>query len=149
MPKQQKRHIKPAYYVIRNGEIIMNYRESEIIIESEEGKSMTFSSQIVSLSEKEKTIRSIKAAGMFVSLAIFSILIPVAHFLLVPAFLIAAPVAAWFKYNQSELIEHLKIQCPVCEGEIQKKSFLLKNVQSIDCQKCFTRLSFSIKKDSP
>ena len=50
-----------------------------------------------------------------------SLFIPLAHFVLVPGFLIAGPVVAMMVYRSEQARERTDGRCPVCEEEISIK----------------------------
>lgn len=61
-----------------------------------------------------RLLRAAKRWGALWGLAILSILVPVAHFVLVPGFLIAGPVAALARYRQTSEILGGEGACPAC-----------------------------------
>ncbi len=52
------------------------------------------------------------------ALALVSVLIPLVHFALVPALLIAGPVAAYFRYRVEAVVETAVGECPLCHQSI-------------------------------
>ena len=52
--------------------------------------------------------------GILWLLAILAVAIPLAHFILVPGFLLAGPVAAVLRYRDTERNEQVTGECPVC-----------------------------------
>ena len=50
-----------------------------------------------------------------------AVFIPIAHFVLVPGFLIAGPVLAYLTYQQKQARDHAEGQCPVCQAEVNIK----------------------------
>lgn len=58
--------------------------------------------------------RAAKALAAFWGLALISVVIPVAHFVLVPAFLIAGPIAAFRRLRQQSGILGGEGACPGC-----------------------------------
>lgn len=65
----------------------------------------------------ERTARALKAAGVCVALAAVSILLPIAHFVLVPGFLVAAPIVALRRLREGASIVGLTGTCPRCDEE--------------------------------
>ena len=52
--------------------------------------------------------------GILWLLAILAVAIPLAHFILVPGFLLAGPVVAVLRYRDTERNEQVTGECPVC-----------------------------------
>lgn len=62
----------------------------------------------------ERTLRAFKALGISWGLAVVSVILPLAHFFLVPLFLIAGPVAFYWIGSQRDLIIGGEGTCPGC-----------------------------------
>ena len=62
----------------------------------------------------ERAARALKAAGLCLGLAALSVFLPIAHFVLVPGFLIAAPIFAFRRLRQRASIVSLGGTCPRC-----------------------------------
>jgi hypothetical protein len=65
----------------------------------------------------ERAARALKAAGICLGLAALSVFLPIAHFILVPGFLIAAPVFAVRRLGRRASIIALRGTCPRCREE--------------------------------
>ena len=65
-----------------------------------------------------RLLRAAKAWAVLWGLAVVSVLIPVAHFILVPAFFIAGPIAAFRRFRQESGILGGEGLCPACGGRI-------------------------------
>lgn len=65
---------------------------------------------------RERLIRALKTLGACWALAMISVLIPLAHFILVPAFLLAGPIAAFAVYQRESMIMGGKGTCPNCDA---------------------------------
>jgi hypothetical protein len=61
-----------------------------------------------------RLIRAAKSWAVLWGLAVVSILIPVAHFLLVPGFLVAGPINAVLRYRQKSGVLTGEGPCPSC-----------------------------------
>ena len=70
---------------------------------------------IKSLGRKDRLHRALKKLGLLWGLAIFSVMIPIAHFILVPGFLLAGPLVAIFTHRQTRIILGGECECPKCE----------------------------------
>lgn len=58
---------------------------------------------------------------MFWAMAGVTLFIPLAHFVLVPGFLIAGPVVAVMVYRSEQARDHAEGRCPLCGEEITIK----------------------------
>ena len=65
----------------------------------------------------ERSVRALKGGGALFGLALLSIFIPIAHFVLVPGFLIAAVVFALSRMREDASIVALSGTCPRCQEE--------------------------------
>jgi len=65
----------------------------------------------------ERWARAAKSLGTLWLLAAVSVLLPVAHFVLVPGFLIAGPIVAFLTGRQSSGVLGGAGVCPACHGE--------------------------------
>lgn len=61
-----------------------------------------------------RTRRALKVLGICWLLAVVTVVIPLAHFVLVPGFFLAGPIAAWFVYSQQSVILDGSAICPNC-----------------------------------
>jgi hypothetical protein len=64
--------------------------------------------------QKERRKRALKGLGICWGIGLFCVIIPLAHFILVPSFLLAGPIAAFFMYMQIDMILGGSGTCPVC-----------------------------------
>ncbi len=62
----------------------------------------------------DRTRRALLRLAMFWGMAGVSLFIPLAHFVLVPGFLIAGPVVAVMVYRSKQARDHVEGRCPVC-----------------------------------
>jgi hypothetical protein len=65
---------------------------------------------------RDRVIRSAKFAGMFLGLAALALLMPLLHFVLVPTFLLASPLIAFFVYGQASAVIGGEGKCPSCKN---------------------------------
>lgn len=61
-----------------------------------------------------RLLRAAKRWGALWALAIVSVVVPVAHFILVPGFLIAGPISAFARYRQKSGVVAGEGPCPSC-----------------------------------
>lgn len=85
-----------------------------IRIESNDGAVSTGMLHIMKYTKKERVTRALKVLGLMWALALATLFIPIAHFVLVPGFLIAGPVMAFMRYRVIEHPDNATGECPVC-----------------------------------
>jgi len=69
----------------------------------------------------ERTQRALLRLAVLWLLAGVSLFIPLAHFVLVPGFLIAGPVLAVMVYRSAQARDRVEGRCPACGAEITIK----------------------------
>lgn len=82
------------------------------------GKSSQGTATLALYTEAEKTQRARKAFFLFLGLGFFSVFLPLAHFFLVPGFLLASPWAYRWAKKQRGLLQKLEAPCPFCTKPI-------------------------------
>jgi hypothetical protein len=93
----------------------MSVAESRpILIENDAGASCVGMLRIRKFSDKERWQRALAMLGIMWGLAVVAVFIPIAHFVLVPGFLVAGPVTAVLRYRAGELVEGATGECPTC-----------------------------------
>jgi len=73
-------------------------------------------------SSRERWIRGGKMLAICWGLAVFSVLIPVLHFVLVPAFLLIGPFLFYINYKQESGVLGGEATCPVCNHKVKISS---------------------------
>lgn len=66
-------------------------------------------------------MRAAQMLALWWALALLSVLIPLAHFILVPLFLLTGPAMAYKRYRAVEVSERVEGHCPVCRNAIKLK----------------------------
>ncbi len=87
-------------------------------------------------SDQEKQSRAWKALFLFLGLGIVSIVLPLAHFFLVPGFLLASPFAYRWAKKQTGTLESLDGPCPFCQKPLSQKGGGLQWPLRFSCQAC-------------
>ncbi len=90
--------------------------------------------------------RSLKIFFILFGISIFSIFVPVLHFVLVPGFLIAAGVMAWLTFQESKFIDLANVPCPKCSAPFSEKGLHPNKKQKfikIYCYHCRTNMKLS------
>lgn len=93
----------------------------------------------------ERSARAVRAAGTCVLLAAVSVLLPIAHFILVPGFLIAAPVFAVRRLREGSSIVALTGTCPRCN---ETRTFEVKGPFGKDVRTTCATCSFAIEVET-
>ncbi|MCC6302108.1 MAG: hypothetical protein IT489_04830 [Gammaproteobacteria bacterium] len=88
--------------------------ERPILIENDAGAARPGILRVCLYSRKERWARALKMLGLMWLLAVVTVFIPIAHFVLVPGFLIAGPVTAVMRFQVSESVESASGECPTC-----------------------------------
>jgi len=86
-----------------------------IRIENADNQSTIGQLHITTYSQQERTTRAIKMLALMWTFAIITVFIPLAHFVLVPGFLIAGPVIAYKRYQTAEHPSNADGECPTCK----------------------------------
>ncbi len=73
------------------------------------------------LTSGARVARGLGGLGACWSLAIVSVLVPVAHFVLVPAFVLAGPIVGWLRYRPRSLVLAVAGSCPACAARLDVK----------------------------
>jgi hypothetical protein len=83
-------------------------------IESVHGRTSAGTVDLRIWEKSERTRRGLKALGIAWGIALCSVLIPILHFILVPTFLLAGPVAfVWVAAREREILGGQGV-CPEC-----------------------------------
>ncbi len=73
--------------------------------------------RVIMYSQEERRKRAIKWGVGSLLLAVVSVVLPLAHFFLVPFFLIMTPVVTWYQLRQAGIIISGEARCPVCGAD--------------------------------
>ena len=82
------------------------------------GKSESAEMKLVVFTAQEQKARGLKTLAMFWGIGLLCVLIPIAHFFLVPGFLIGGIVAAKRRWNRAREGVEARGQCPECHRSI-------------------------------
>lgn len=69
-------------------------------------------------SNTERVQRALKMLVILWALALATVFVPIAHFVLVPTFLLAGPIVAFRRYGMKSVLEKAGGACPACGQEI-------------------------------
>jgi hypothetical protein len=100
------------------------------------GKTSTGIAHLRLYTPQEKQKRAWKAFFLFVGLGIVSIILPLAHFFLVPGFILASPFAYRWAKNQVGTVISLEGICPFCQKPIVHRGGAIQWPLRINCEAC-------------
>jgi len=93
----------------------------------------------------ERTRRALKALGACWGLALVSVIVPIAHFLLVPGFFVLGIVLALQRGREGASVRAVEGHCPRCNAE---RTFIasgaLRSEMKAQCPVCRNELTLSI-----
>lgn len=118
-----------------------------IQIEFEDSSKIWVDLPLVKFSFTDRVKRAVKTFTVLLAAAVFSILIPVLHFVLVPGFFISAFVMSILRFNQVSYIELNNFKCPKCSELLtEKKIFQSKKegLSKIYCLNCRTNMKMEV-----
>jgi len=107
------------------------------------GSTSTGTVSIRHYSPSERIRRTFATFGIGFLITILSVLIPVAHFILVPLGFIATPVIAFLTYRRTENIVSGTAPCPKCQAQIQIQKRAVAWPVNETCQGCSRALSIT------
>jgi len=105
---------------------------------------------IYSYALNERIKRSLKLFFILLAFAVFSILIPVLHFVLVPMFLILSLVLSLRKFKETKKIDFTGTVCPKCKIDLKTGILSLKEDDKtvrLNCDNCRKSLTIVIEDD--
>ncbi len=85
-----------------------------VTVRAESGRSSPGSVEIQQWNKKSRIVRSLIFFFTALILSLVSVLIPLLHFILVPGFLLAAPLGAWITFREESRILGGMSTCPDC-----------------------------------
>ncbi len=91
---------------------------------------------IRTLFKRERIFAGIKALALSWAIALICVFIPVAHFLLVPGFLVFGIVIGTLKFNLPFEMNSEKIVCPNCQIDFEIRNLSFKWPLRKECSAC-------------
>lgn len=120
----------------------------QLVVKSKTGAESRGSCEIEILSDVERRGRALKISGGLLGGAVFSIFLPIAHFVLVPGFLTASFISFFRIWRNDRKIKFLQLQCPVCKRDFHvKEKFGIFPLQ-LNCELCNVPLFIGEASDS-
>lgn len=83
--------------------------------------------------------RAGQAFGIFLMIALVSVLVPVLHFVLVPGFIITAAVVSYVRFKQVLCFDVSAAKCPICHTPFNEKKVYIQSNESrakLYCYSC-------------
>lgn len=93
--------------------------EQDIWIKGNEGAACDGVFSATHYTPRDRLVRAVKMLGMVWALAVLAVFVPLAHFVLVPALLIAGPVVAYGRYKAGTTANHAAGTCPTCKEDMK------------------------------
>lgn len=112
----------------------------KVILKTVAGNTHADTIELIHWTPSQRTMRAMKSLGIFWGLAVFSVFLPVAHFVLVPMFLILGPIFAVSTYKQDASIVAKALVCPECKEPLKVSSQKMKWPLLLVCDSCKTRV---------
>ena len=91
---------------------------------------------LVTWDQKSRLSRALKIGGILWGLAFCAVLIPLLHFFLVPALLLAGPVVAGILYSQTHMVQGGQGKCPSCGAALKIEKMKANFPLSDLCTEC-------------
>jgi hypothetical protein len=96
---------------------------------------------LVRYDRNQRMTRALLALLACWGLAAVTILIPVLHLVLVPAFFLAGPFFAWRRLHEEATVTLIRGACPACGQPIEHRgSEPWKPLLRLDCEHCHRRI---------
>lgn len=112
---QIQRFAMPDQAKKKYGELMQRGRRVFVIIKGNEDQGEPGELRIQEWNKRERVMRAMKFGGACWGFAIFSVILPLLHFVLVPGFLIAGPIIAFVVFGQEAVVLGGSGTCPHCK----------------------------------
>lgn len=89
-----------------------------ILIKANDGSTCAGELHVTVYDKRDRMIRAAKMLALYWGLALLSVPVMVAHWVLVPGFFLAGPVMAWLRYRVLERKNKVTGQCPVNKNTV-------------------------------
>jgi len=99
---------------------------------------------VLQQSSQRRATRALAALGVFWGLAAVAVFLPVAHFVLVPAFLAAGAITAGLRLREDRRLLSVRGVCPRCHVDQEfPAEQRFSQEQTLDCPRCHTHLTLT------
>jgi hypothetical protein len=99
---------------VKHQEMMKHGKGVPIRVTGDSGKTNPGEVRVQYWSLRERRLRALQYLGIFWGLSLATVLIPLAHFVLVPSLFFAGPIVAWIVYQQESVILGGESTCPEC-----------------------------------
>ncbi len=96
--------------------------------------------EVITCEKRKVVLLSLKKLGLYWGLALFSVLIPVLHFILVPTFLVIGLITFFSLYKNSHYLSFGSYVCPLCDNRITLEKTYFYERKKINCDVCMEHL---------
>ena len=96
------------------------------------------------IAQPERIKKALKKFALFFVLALISVLIPVAHFVLVPVFLLLSVVMAWLEYRKRYHLVDEAVDCIHCNKSFAVDVACSDSSVRVYCTHCSSQNSISL-----
>lgn len=96
------------------------------------------------LSVSERLKNSARSSALMLALALVSILVPVAHFILVPGFLLLMLVMGALEFRKKIEVSELSVKCQTCETLVDLSTRTSQDLLMKDCPGCNRQVTFRL-----
>lgn len=107
----------------------------KLVLSHNQEKSVQGKWNLQNVERSERLKNGLKKFLFFFVLGVFSILIPVLHFVLVPLFVVLSVVMGYQGYKMKHRIVTLDCLCANC-GKLLKESYLVSSELRFRCENC-------------
>lgn len=88
--------------------------EQAVIVSDQSAHSLAGVLYKTHFNTRERLLRAVSVVFISWGVALITVLVPIAHFILVPFFFILGPVLGWLRFRQEILTVGVKTCCPGC-----------------------------------
>jgi hypothetical protein len=111
-----------------------------VLLKTVAGRENKDTIELIHWTSSQRTMRALKMLGTFWGLALFSVFLPVLHFVLVPTFFLLGPIMAYGTYKQDAGIVAKDLVCPECGAVLKVSAQKMKWPLLLNCNNCKTRV---------
>jgi hypothetical protein len=100
-------------------------------------------------SERERFWRAAKAWGIGWGIMVVSAFVPIAHWILVPSFLLIGPLLGFSAYGQDRVVTRGSGKCPECHNELTVTPGSYKDELWAHCAHCRAYVNIAVPSGQP
>ncbi len=109
-------------------------------LRSNDFKSSSLKAKVTTCEKKDIILLSFKKLVLFWAVAVFCILLPLVHFVLVPAFVFVGIFVFLAQYKNTHFFSTGEFQCPGCNELNQPKNIYFFESKKLSCSLCGEQL---------